>query len=204
MADGVLPILWDHSDIMAQQEITAVILAGGLATRLGGVDKGLQPLAGKALVAHVLGRIRPQVARVLINCNRNADLYADFGCPLVPDRIAGFPGPLAGLHAALQACETPLLLTVPCDSPFLPDNLATGLYAALGAGDAAIASSGRREPVFAMYRCGLLPRLEEFLNAGERKVGQWQSELQCGVADFSGQPEAFRNFNAADDWPHPC
>lgn len=189
---------------MAQSDITAVILAGGLATRLGGIDKGLQALAGKALVAHVLKRIRPQVAKVLINCNRNAELYAQFGCMLVPDRIQGHPGPLAGVHAALAAADTPLVLSVPCDSPYLPADLAQRLHAALGDGDAAVAVSERRQPVFALYRRELLPGLENFLHAGGRKVGQWQAELQCGSADFSDQPEAFRNFNSAGDWPHPC
>lgn len=193
--------MWDHPVIMAQQEITAVILAGGLATRLGGVDKGLQPLFGDPLVAHVLQRLRPQVESVLINCNRNAERYAGFGCPLVPDRIADFPGPLAGLHAAFEAAATPLVLTVPCDAPFLPADLAARLAAALADGDAAVAASGRREPVFALYRRSLLPRLETFLTAGGRKVGQWQAELDCRTADFSDQPEAFRNLNSADDWP---
>lgn len=189
---------------MAQPDITAVILAGGLATRLGGVDKGLQPLAGEALVAHVLRRLAPQVGTILINCNRNPETYAQFGCSLVPDRVAGHPGPLAGLHAALHAAATPLLLTVPCDSPYLPDDLADRLAAAIAGKEAAIASSGRREPVFALYRSSLLPRLETFLAGGGRKVGQWQHELVHGVADFSEQPDAFRNLNAADDWPRTC
>lgn len=189
---------------MTQPHITAVILAGGRATRLGGADKGLLPLAGEALVAHVLKRIQPQVGKILINCNRNAEHYAQFGCMLVPDRIAGFPGPLAGLHAACHAAETPLVLTVPCDSPFFPDDLAARLAAALGDGEAAVASSGRREPVFALYRRSLLPRLEAYLASGGHKVGQWQADLDCSIADFSGQPEAFRNFNSADDWPHTC
>lgn len=196
--------MWDHFAIMAQSDITAVILAGGLATRLGGVDKGLQPLAGQALVSHVLRRIRPQVAEVLINCNRNAELYREFGCRLAPDRIAGHPGPLAGLHAGLQAAATPLVLTVPCDSPYLPEDLARRLEAALGDTAAAIASTGRPEPVFALYRRGLLSQLEDFLDAGGRKVGQWQARLNCGMADFSDCPEAFRNLNSADDWPPNC
>lgn len=196
--------MWDHGRIMAQADITAVILAGGLATRLGGVDKGLQPLAGRPLVEHVLERLRPQVGEVLINCNRNAERYAAFGCRLAPDRIAGFPGPLAGLHAAMLATAAPLLLTVPCDSPYLPADLAARLLAALADGEAAAAAGRGREPVFALYRRRLLPRLEGFLAGGGRKVGQWQDEVACRIADFSDHPEAFRNFNKADDWPRSC
>lgn len=189
---------------MEQAAITAVILAGGQATRLGGVDKGLQPLAGRPLVAHVLERLRPQVGEVLINCNRNADRYAEFGCRLVADRLAGFPGPLAGLHAAMHAAATPLLLTVPCDSPGLSLELAARLQAALADGTSAVAWSGRREPVFALYRRTLLARLEGFLAGGSRKVGLWQDETGCRMADFSDQPETFRNLNTADDWPRTC
>lgn len=187
---------------MAQPDITAVILAGGLATRLGGVDKGLQPLAGQPLAARILERIQPQVKEVLINCNRNSDAYGRFGCRLVPDRISGFPGPLAGLHAAFHAAGTSLVLTVPCDSPFLPADLAGRLHGAMAPGDeAAIAASDRRQPVFALYRADLLPRLEAFLLAGGRKVGEWQKSLIHRTVDFSDQPEAFRNFNAPEDWP---
>ncbi|HZX33088.1 MAG TPA: molybdenum cofactor guanylyltransferase MobA [Rhodocyclaceae bacterium] len=189
---------------MAQQEITAVILAGGLATRLGGVDKGLQTLGDKPLVAHVLERLRPQVGEILINCNRNADVYAGFDCSLAPDRIAGFPGPLAGLHAALHAASTPLVLTAPCDSPFLPTDLAARLLVALADGEAAVARAGRRQPVFALYRRNVLPRLETFLDTGERKVGLWQAQLDCRIADFSDAEDAFRNLNSPDDWPENC
>lgn len=198
---GFHPEMWDHRRIMTQTDITAVILAGGLATRLGGVDKGLQPLGGKPLVQHVLERLSPQAGRILINCNRNTEIYASFGQPLVADRFSGFPGPLAGLQAAMSVAETPLLMTVPCDSPYLPTDLASRLLAALGDGQAAIASSGCREPVFALYRVSLLPRLTDFLKCGERKVGLWQSSLDCRVADFSATPESFRNLNAPTDWP---
>lgn len=189
---------------MAQEKITAVILAGGLATRLGGVDKGLQALGNRPLVAHVLERLRPQAGEILINCNRNADAYAGFGCRLVPDRIAGFPGPLAGLHAALSATATPLVLTVPCDSPFLPMDLAARLLAALADGEAAVARTDRRQPVFALYRRDVLPRLEAFLDAGGRKVGLWQAELDCRIADFPDADVNFRNLNSPDDWPMSC
>ena len=100
--------------------VTGIVLAGGQGRRMGGVDKGLQPLHGKPLIAHVLARLAPQVDRVVINANQNLEAYACFGHRVVPDAIGGFAGPLAGLHAGLGAIEHELAVTVPCDSPFLP------------------------------------------------------------------------------------
>jgi len=182
-------------------DVTAVVLAGGRATRLGGVDKGLQPLQGKPLIEHVLARIEKQAGTILINCNRNADLYARYGHTLIPDRLPDFPGPLAGLHAAMACCTTPWLLTVPCDSPFLPDDLGTRLRAAIGDAPAVLACTPAQQPVFALYRPSLLPSLESFLASGERGVGHWLSRIGAVGADFSDCPEAFRNLNTADDWP---
>ena len=111
--------------------ITGVILAGGLGRRMGGVDKGLQNLNGRPLVQWVLDRLTPQVDTVLISANQNLLRYGEFGCPVVPDRIPDFSGPLAGLHAALSQSTSPLLATVPCDSPFLPADLVQRLHSAL-------------------------------------------------------------------------
>src|SRR5689334_20428419 len=107
--------------------VTGIILAGGLGRRMGGVDKGLQPLHGQPMVAHVLQRLAPQVAALIINANQNPEQYTTLGAPfaahIVPDSIAGYAGPLAGLQAGLAAARTPLVVTVPCDSPFLPLDL---------------------------------------------------------------------------------
>lgn len=182
-------------------DITAVILAGGLATRLGGVDKGLQPFRQRPLIEHVLDRLTPQVGAILINCNRHTERYAAYGLPLIPDRLTGFPGPLAGLHAALHAATRPLVLTVPCDAPFIPDDLAARLLAALADGEASVACTPARQPVFALYRRLLLARLEAALAAGIRPVRRWQETLDCREADFSSHPEEFANFNSRADWP---
>src|SRR5258706_1664052 len=108
-------------------KVSGVVLAGGQGRRMGGVDKGLQLLHGKPVVAHVLARFAPQVGEIVINANQNAAEYAKFGHRVVADEIGGFSGPLAGLHAGLLAASHPLVVTVPCDSPFLPDDLVSRL-----------------------------------------------------------------------------
>ena len=156
---------------MTRNDITGVILAGGEGRRLGGVDKGLQQLHGRPLVRWVLEGLAPQVGRVLISANRNLPRYAAFGYPVLPDRIPGFAGPLAGLHAALAQAATPLVASVPCDSPFLPADLVQRLYAALLADEAELAvarAGGRTHRAFCLARRGLLPGLDAFLAAGER------------------------------------
>src|SRR5438132_12731327 len=119
--------------------VSGIVLAGGLGRRMGGVDKGLQPLHGKAMVEHVLARLAPQVDDIVINANQNLERYAAFGHQVVSDRVGGFAGPLAGLHAGLEAIAHPLAVTVPCDSASLPSDLVPRLRAALGATDLAVA-----------------------------------------------------------------
>ena len=118
--------------------VSGIVLAGGLGRRMGGVDKGLQPLRGKAMVEHVLARLAPQVDDIVINANQNLERYAAFGHRVVSDRVGGFAGPLAGLHAGLEAIAHPLAVTVPCDSPFLPADLVARLRGHLGANDLAV------------------------------------------------------------------
>ena len=131
---------------MSATGITGVILAGGRGSRMGGVDKGLQDLQGRPLVQWVLERLAPQVDSVLINANRNLPRYAGFGCPVLPDLIPDFAGPLAGLQAALAGAATPLVATVSCDSPLLPADLVRRLQEALAAADAdlTVARAGNR------------------------------------------------------------
>ena len=182
--------------------ITGVILAGGQGRRMGGIDKGLQCLNGRPLVQWVLERLAPQVDSVLISANRNLARYAEFGCEVLPDRIPGFAGPLAGLHAALAQAATPLLLTVPCDSPLLPADLAGRMHAALLAQDAdiAVARAGDRvQRAFCLLRRELLPSLEAFLAAGERKVGLWQDSLALAEVAFDDKSDAFSNINTSGE-----
>ncbi len=186
---------------MTRADITGVILAGGRGRRMGGVDKGLQDLQGRPMVQWVLERISPQVDNVLINANRNLARYAAFGCPVLPDTIPDFAGPLAGLHAALAQATTPLILTVPCDSPFLPVDLVPRLHAALMADQAELAvarAGGTVHRAFCLARRELLPKLDAFLAAGERKVGLWHASLNVVEVDFDDEAEAFDNINTPE------
>lgn len=187
---------------MDKAAITGVILAGGLARRMGGVDKGLQLLAGRPLVAHVIERLAPQVGGLLINANRSHAEYGALGYALLADRIPDFAGPLAGLHAALVAAATPLVVTVPCDSPYLPRDLVARLHAAMldqGADLAIARAAGRVHPVFCLCRTALAPQLDIFLRQGGRRVMEWCAGVGGVEVDFDDQPGAFRNFNTLDD-----
>ncbi len=190
---------------MTRADITGVILAGGQGRRMGGVDKGLQYLNGRPLVQWVLERLAPQVHTVLISANQNPERYAEFGCPVLPDVIPGFAGPLAGLQAALAHAATPLIATVPCDSPFLPVDLVERLHAALQArhADLAVPRTGdRAQRAFCLTRRELLPKLDAFLNSGERKVGLWHASLNVVEVAFDDQADAFSNINTAEELAH--
>ncbi|HUG97607.1 MAG TPA: molybdenum cofactor guanylyltransferase MobA [Gammaproteobacteria bacterium] len=182
--------------------ITAIVLAGGRATRMGGIDKGLVELGGRPMIAHVLAVLAPQVERVLINANRNLDRYAEFGWPVVPDEDTGFLGPLAGLAAGLRAAVTPLVLTAPCDCPLLAPDLAARLYSALDAERAEIAvpfDGERLQPVFALVRRELGDSLAAYLGGGERKIDRWFAQHRLARVDFSDRPETFVNVNDPDE-----
>ena len=190
---------------MTRAEITGVILAGGAGRRLGGVDKGLQALRGRPMVQWVLEGLAPQVDTVLISANRNLPRYAAFGCPVLPDRIPDFAGPLAGLHAALAQAVTPLVASVPCDSPFLPADLVQRLHAALVADQAELAvarAGGTVHHAFSLVRRELLPKLEAFLAAGDRKAGLWHASLKVAEVDFDDEAAAFDNINTPQDLAH--
>lgn len=187
---------------MNRPQITGVILAGGLGRRMGGLDKGLQELGGRPLVARVIERFAPQVDELLINVNQHGERYAAYGHRLVADQIPGFAGPLAGLHAALAAATHPLVATVPCDSPFLPADLVARLASALTAraADLAVARTVTHvQPVFCLCRRALLPSLSEYLDQGGRKVDRWQASLKVVEVAFDDQPEAFANLNTGED-----
>jgi molybdopterin-guanine dinucleotide biosynthesis protein A len=187
--------------MIARDDVTGVVLAGGRGRRMGSVDKGLVELDGKPLVAHVVERFAPQVATVLINANRNADRYAAFGARVIPDDVPDYAGPLAGLHAGLSAATTPYVATAPCDSPFLPRDLVSRLGAALVGARAslAVARTGEQpHPVFALVRRDLLDHLSRFLGEGGRKIDLWYSTLPVVEVAFDDE-DAFRNINTAEE-----
>ena len=184
------------------REITGLILAGGVGRRMGGVDKGLTVLRGRPMVAWVLERLAPQVSELLINANQNLERYRGFGYPVVSDEIAGFAGPLAGLHAGMKTAHGVFVLMVPCDSPFLPTDLAQRLFDALDAdlADLAVAKTGAQpHPVFALARTSLRPHLAAFLEGGGRTVYAWYDSLQIIEVAFDGQEQAFTNINTMDE-----
>lgn len=183
-------------------ESCGLVLAGGQGRRMGSVDKGLQLLRGRPMVEHVIERLRPQVDEVLINANQNLERYRAWGCPVVPDAVGGFAGPLAGLHAGMTSTRRALILTVPCDSPFLPLDLAARLEAGLMAADADLAVAktyDQPHPVFALVRTAMLPHLEAFLARGERKIDLWYATLRVVEVAFDDQETAFSNINTPQD-----
>ena len=167
---------------------------------MGGVDKGLQLLHGKPMVAHVLERLAPQVDEIVINANQNHERYGAFGHRVVSDAIGGYAGPLAGLHAGLQAVTNPLAITVPCDSPFLPTDLVDRLRQHLGANDLAVAKTGDQpHPVFALVRQSVAGNLETFLASGGRKIDAWYAALKVVEVSIDDEADAFRNINTLDE-----
>jgi molybdenum cofactor guanylyltransferase len=189
----------------ARQSVTALILAGGRGSRLGGQDKGLLTLRGRPLVERILAAIEPQVDAVLINANRNRDRYQRYGHPVISDPLEGFQGPLAGLAAGLAAAFTPLVVTLPCDCPRVPRDLVGRLRRAYRerAADVAMVHDGQRaQPVYALLGRDLLASLEAFLAAGERKLMGWYGQHPVVFADFSDCADIFVNVNTPEDMAH--
>lgn len=190
------------------QNITAVILAGGLARRMGGVAKGLQVLQGQALVAHVAARLAPQVQEVWINANVAQAEYAALGYRVIADQlppdmdVPAFAGPLAGLATALQLAPTPWVLTVPCDCPFPPLDLVARLAAGVVRHQAtlAIAYTGEKaHPVFSLCATSLVDNLLNYLQQGQRRVLGWCMQQACANVDFGANHPAFVNLNTLEE-----
>lgn len=193
-------------------DITGLILAGGRGSRMGGVDKGLQVFNGMPLALHTLTRLQMGggVGQVMINANRNLAAYESFGAPVWPDGMADYAGPLAGFLTGLEHCETPFLVTVPCDTPLLPLDLVPRLAQALGAQDADIAMAAapevdrncqvqmRPQPVFCLLRVELLESLMKFTQNGGRKIDAWTALHKTVIVPFDragDDPQAFCNAN---------
>jgi len=180
--------------------VSAIVLAGGQGRRMGGVDKGLQLLRGKPMVEWVLERLAPQVSEIIVNANQNIERYEKYGRRVVRDEIAGFAGPLAGLHAGLKAAAHPLVVTVPCDSPFLPADLVSRLQENLRENHLAVAKTGEQpHPVFALMKRQVRESLEAFLAAGGRKIDAWYAALKVVEVSFDDEADAFRNINTLEE-----
>ena len=193
-------------------DISALILAGGRGSRMGGVDKGLQTFNGMPLALHTLARLQMGggVGQIMINANRNLSAYESFGAAVWPDVLADYAGPLAGFLTGLERCETPFLVTVPCDTPLLPIDLVPRLAQALEAADADIAMAAapevgqdgrvqiRPQPVFCLLRVALLESLVRFTQDGGRKIDAWTGLHQTVIVPFDlpqDDPNAFCNTN---------
>ncbi|MCG8324823.1 MAG: molybdenum cofactor guanylyltransferase [Thiotrichales bacterium] len=187
---------------IVNNEITAVILAGGRARRMGGEDKGLIKLNGRPMLEYIIEALQSQAGRLIINANRNISRYREYGIPVVQDETADFQGPLAGIASAMRISTGSYLLTVPCDSPYLPQDLGNRLGTALidHAADISVANNGERlQPVFALLKTALLDSLENYLQRGERKIDLWYKQHRIIEVDFSDNPEAFLNINTPED-----
>jgi molybdopterin-guanine dinucleotide biosynthesis protein A len=195
------------------QSITALILAGGRGSRMGGIDKGLQNFRGLPMALQTLMRLQLQSLPpqdILINANRNLAAYESLGAAVWPDTLDGFAGPLAGFLTGLERCETPLLLTVPCDTPLFPLDLIERLHAALVEEEADLAMAAAREedgqvrpqPVFCLLKVELLDSLVAFTHQGGRKIDAWTGQHRCAIVPFDrpqDAPEAFYNANTHEE-----
>jgi molybdopterin-guanine dinucleotide biosynthesis protein A len=192
------------------EDITGLVLAGGRGSRMGGVDKGLQNHLGMPLALHSLLRLQLQVGSAMLNANRNLGAYESMGVPVWPDSQADFAGPLAGMLVGLEHCETPWLVTVPCDTPNFPTDLVERLAAAAQAEDAEIAMAATREPdeqgqtvvqvqpVFCLLKSSLLESLQAFLDSGQRKIDRWTAQHRCVTVVFDDSA-AFINANTVEE-----
>ncbi len=187
---------------ISKNEITGVILAGGQARRMEGKDKGLILLNEKPMIEYVINILKPQVGNLIINANRNHEKFSKYGFKIISDELSGFCGPLAGMASALNIIETRFLLTVPCDSPFISDNLAQRLITALETEDADISvvhDGERLQPVFCLIKKELLSSMTDFLDEGERKIDKWFNQHHVAIADFSDIPHSLDNLNTYND-----
>ena len=196
-------------DTIDPQHITGLVLAGGRGSRMGGVDKGLQNFQGMPLALHAVMRLGPQVGALMVNANRNLAAYESMGVPVWPDATTEFPGPLAGFLVGLERCETPYLVTVPCDSPQFPLDLVARLAAALVAEGADLAIAVTREadgtlqthPVFCLLKSALMESLVAFMAGGQRRIDRWTAQHPCAhvVFDREGDVAGFFNANTLDE-----
>lgn len=192
---------------------TALVLAGGQGSRMQGQDKGLVLAGGQRLIDHALARLQAQTLApqtVLISANRNALTYASLGWPVLSDTLPDYPGPLAGFLTGMQHCTTPWLLSVPCDSPHFPQDLAERLLvqAVHDSADIVIAadrdSQGelRKQAVFCLMRPTLAEDLSAFVLSGQGKIGAWVARHRYSVVCFDqpgDDPMAFFNVNSAQE-----
>lgn len=183
-------------------DVTAVILAGGRGSRMGGLDKGLVELNGRPLIEHVISAIAGQVGALVINANRNLERYQAFGYPVITDSMLDYQGPLAGFLAAMAAVDSDDIVSLPCDAPLLCDDYVARLLQARERenADIAVAHDGRRmQPVHALIPVRLRDSLQRYLDGGDRKIDLWYAQHRLALADFSDVPSTFVNVNTPEE-----
>ena len=195
--------------MIALREITGLILAGGRAQRMGGIDKGLIPFHGRPLIESAIEALKRQTGQLLINANRNLAQYSTYGYPVVSDVTLDFSGPLAGFSAGLATCKTRYLLTAPCDSPLLPPDLSERLAGELEASGAQLVYASTEEldgkiwsqPVFCLMRSDVADSLNQFLTKGDLKIDHWFKDLHTSTVIFKNS-QAFANINTPEELKH--
>jgi molybdenum cofactor guanylyltransferase len=188
--------------LAAKTKVSAIILSGGRATRMGGIDKGLVKLLNKPFIQYVIERLTPQVDEIFINANREIAEYGAFNLPIFQDENPDFIGPLAGFSLGLEHCKYDYLLTAPCDSPLIPHDLTDRLMKSLldEKADLAVAKSGGNvHPVFCLMKKSVFPTLSTYLEQGERRVSAWQKSLNYIEVEFNDCDESFVNLNTFEE-----
>ncbi len=184
------------------KQITGLILAGGRSSRMNGHDKGLLKLLNSTMIEHVIKRLNPQVGPILISANRHLEQYQKFGYEVLVDDYDDYRGPLAGMARGLSHSKSEYLLTVPCDGPLLPLNLAQKMldFAGEKNAKAVLAFDGKyRQPTYNLIHTDLLPALTLSLESNQHKLGKWLMDNGAVSLDFSAQKTAFLNVNTPDD-----
>ncbi|MBT8113023.1 MAG: molybdenum cofactor guanylyltransferase MobA [Gammaproteobacteria bacterium] len=185
------------------ENVTGMILAGGKARRMGGIDKGLIKINGQAMIQYVLDVLKPQVKQILINANRNVSEYKKFGYPVISDQLEDFQGPLAGIAASMEVAKTKYICTCPCDGPLIARDLISRLFSEVSKTNdikIAVAHDGKRlQPVYALIDCELLTNLIDYLKSGERKIDRWYTQHNFKAVDFSDRQDCFININTPED-----
>ncbi|MCG8670377.1 MAG: molybdenum cofactor guanylyltransferase [Pseudomonadales bacterium] len=187
---------------MKFENVTGIILAGGEGSRMGGVDKGLVSFLGKPMYQHVLERLEPQVATVIISANRHLADYQQSGYPVVSDSNKVYQGPVAGILAGLEMIETPFAVIVPCDAPKLSLNLVEQLMTKANFDDSPITLfqvAGRVQPLFGLFSGSLLQDLRDYYQAGERKLIRWCESHSPRIVNYQGPSEDFSNINTQEE-----
>lgn len=190
---------------ISDKAVKAIIIAGGASRRMGGGHKGSKELLGQPMIAYIIQTLASQHLDIAINTNSDQAAFSGLGYPLFADLLEGQLGPLAGLYSAFATFDNEYMLTVPCDTPCLPNDLLERLSAALLANNADVCTVSDGEhlhPVVLLAHRRVMKSLGDYLKTGERRVHRWFMQQNHAIADFSDQPNAFTNINTIEEFEH--